>query len=336
MDRSSDNILTIDALKTGFRSGRASRVLLNDFSTSVAQCQLIAVIGKNGSGKSTLLRTITGLQEALSGRIILDGSDTVSYSKMELAKKVSYISTEPVRVANMNVYELVSLGRFPYTDWTGRIDQANHQAILSAIEKTGMKELISVPVGELSDGERQRAMIARVMAQETRLMIMDEPTAFLDIGSKFEITQLLHDLARYGNRTIIFSTHDLHLAMNHADKIWLLKNSGLVEGAPEDLMLQGEFDHIFDSSSVKYDAEQGTFTFSDKSGGSIYIEGEGVMRGWTEKALIRAGYTISYDRTEEFIIVPSAKNTQWKLISGTRTDEFNSIYELLRFLKTTA
>jgi iron complex transport system ATP-binding protein len=336
MDRKENCILSVNSLKTGFRSGGSEKVVIKGFNTSVRQGELIAVIGRNGSGKSTLLRTIIGLQFPLSGTILVEGNDLQSYGRMELARKASYISTEMVRALNMTVFDLVALGRYAYTNWTGKIDSANHSVIMDALNKTGMTTMISRFIGELSDGERQRAMIARVIAQETNLMVMDEPTAFLDIGSKFEILHLLHDLSKSNNRTVIFSTHDLHLAMNHADKIWLLKNSGVVEGAPEDLMLQGEFEHIFDSASVKYNAEQGTFIFSGQPKGSIHVQGEGIMRGWTEKALSRAGFEISGKVTSQYVVVPSGSSRNWSLVSENIQTQFSSLYDLLEGLKTIA
>jgi iron complex transport system ATP-binding protein len=324
-----EKILTIETLKIGYRSGGTEKVILPDLAATALRGELIAVIGKNGAGKSTLLRTITGLQTPLGGNIFYEGIDILGYSRMDLARKVGYISTETVRASNMSVYDLVSLGRFPYTNWTGRIDKENHLEIMTAIESTGMSSLSSSYIGELSDGERQRAMIARILAQDTGLMVMDEPTAFLDIGSKFEILHLLHNLAKTGNKTIIFSTHDLQMAISQADKIWLLTDTKLVEGAPEDLMIKGEFDHIFDSSPVRYNSDHGTFTFRSDEKGSICLEGDGILRHWTEKAVNRAGFTVSGDKTDPYIIVPSGHCKNWCLVTNKTIMEFGSIYDLI-------
>ena len=327
-------ILLLKSLRTGFSSGGSEIIITNGINVSVREGELVAIIGKNGSGKSTLLRTIAGLQAPLSGKIFHKGKELQDHSRMDLARKVSYISTEQVRVSNMNVYDLVSIGRYPYTNWAGKIDSENHDIILEAIERSGMTHMITRMVGELSDGERQRAMIARVIAQNTELMVMDEPTAFLDIGSKFEILHLLHGLTRYNGRSVVFSTHDLHLAMDHADKIWLLKDSGIVEGAPEDMMLQGEFEHIFDSAAVKYNAEHGTFIFSGSPKKYVYLAGEGVMRGWTEKALTRSGFGLSEDKSMTYIDVPSGDNKCWNVVSSNVEYQFSSLYDLIRFMNT--
>ena len=153
--------------------------------------ELIAVIGRNGIGKSTLLRTLTGLQPPLGGEILYSGKNIREYSRMELAQKVGYISTEIVKVSNMRVYDLVALGRFPHTNWIGKIEAKDHEVIMDALEKTSMVSFRRKFVSELSDGERQKAMIARILAQDTGIMIMDEPTAFLDVASKYEILHLM-------------------------------------------------------------------------------------------------------------------------------------------------
>jgi iron complex transport system ATP-binding protein len=323
-----EKIVTVDGLRTGYRSGSNETIILDGLNSTALRGELIAVIGKNGAGKSTLLRTILGLQPALGGNIFYEGRNILEYSRLELARKVGFISTESIRATNMNVYDLVALGRYPYTNWTGRIDMENHLRILEAIHDAGMSAFSSRFIGELSDGERQRAMIARILAQDTGLMVMDEPTAFLDIGSKFEIFHLLHNLAKTTGKTIIFSTHDLQMAISQADKIWLLKDNGLVEGAPEDLMIQGEFDHIFDSSPARYNSDQGTFTFFSEEHGSIYIEGEGILRHWTEKALNRIGFVVSKEKTDRYIIVPSGNFKNWQLINGPVIREFSTVYDL--------
>jgi iron complex transport system ATP-binding protein len=324
----SEKIVSINGLRTGYRSGSKEMIILEGLQATALKGELIAVIGKNGAGKSTLLRTIIGLQPSLGGKILHEGKDMLEFSRLELARKVGFISTESVRATNMNVYDLVALGRYPYTNWAGRIDRENHIRILEAINDAGMTAFSSRFIGELSDGERQRAMIARILAQDTGLMVMDEPTAFLDIGSKFEIFHLLHNLAKNTGKTIIFSTHDLQMAISQADKIWLLKDKGLVEGAPEDLMIQGEFDHIFDSSPARYNSDQGTFTFISEEHGSIYVEGEGILRHWTEKALNRIGFSVSRDKTDRYIIVPSGNLKNWQLINGKQIQEFTTVYDL--------
>jgi iron complex transport system ATP-binding protein len=329
MKLSEEEILKIDDLKIGYRSGGDEKIVLHELKATAFRGELIAIIGKNGAGKSTLLRTITGLQTSLGGKISFEGRNMRDYSRMELAQKVGYISTESIRANNMSVYDLVALGRYPYTDWTGRINRENHMIIMDAIENTGMMQFCSRYIVELSDGERQRAMIARILAQDTGLMVMDEPTAFLDIGSKYEILHLMHNLSERAGKTIIFSTHDLDMALSQADKIWLLTGKILKEGAPEDLMIQGDFDHIFDSTAVRYNSDHGTFTFRSDEKGRIFIDGEGILRHWTEKAVNRAGFAVSVEKTDPSVIIPSGENKNWRLLKHGSVSEFRSIYDLI-------
>lgn len=325
-------ILSFRSLEIGYESGRNKNILLPPLSGSAKTGELIAVIGRNGIGKSTLLRTLAGLQPSLGGEICLNGKKLHDYTRLELAQKVGYISTEIVKVSNMTVYDLVALGRFPHTNWIGTIDRENHKIILNALTMTSMSGFYNRLISELSDGERQRAMIARILAQDTGVMVMDEPLAFLDIGSKYEILQLMQRLSLTESKTIIFSTHELNMAINQSDKIWLINNSRVIEGAPEDLMITGAFDTLFDSEAVKFNSGNGTFTFHNKELKSIYLEGEGVLRHWTEKAIHRAGYAVSTVKSTPYIIVASGKTSIWKLVTDDSSFDFSSIYDLVNRL----
>jgi len=328
----SEKILSLNSLKIGYASGRHEKILLPPLTASAKSGELIAVIGKNGIGKSTLLRTLAGLQSSLGGEILFGGKNIRDFSRLELAQKVGYISTENVKVSNLNVYDLVALGRFPYTDWMGNIDTESHNRITDALEMTGMSEFRYRFVSELSDGERQRAMIARIFAQDTGIMVMDEPMAFLDIGSKYDIISLLHLLSHENAKTIIFSTHDLDMAISQADKIWLILENKLIEGAPEDLMIAGVFDHLFESPTVQFNSDNGTFSFRSKQKKNIYLEGEGPIRHWTDKAVNRVGFSVSDVKTIPYIIAPSEKNSNWQFSYLNSIVEFRSIYDLVSFL----
>jgi iron complex transport system ATP-binding protein len=332
MKEAKTEIILLDSLCIGFSSGRHVNPILPPLSASSTGGELIAVIGRNGIGKSTLLRTITGLQPSLGGEIFIHGRSTIEYTRMEMAKMIGYISTEVVRVSNMKVCDLVALGRFPHTNWLGQTDQSDRIAVENAIDRTGLALLSNRNISELSDGERQKAMIARVLAQDTDLLIMDEPTAFLDIASKFEIISLMLELTRDG-KTIVFSTHDFNIAVSQADKIWLILDDRLAEGSPEDLMLSGSFEHLFDSSVIKFSSSDGSFVFRNESRGTLFIKGEGIIRKWTERALSRVGYEVSDSMTNPYILVSGFTDKQWKLVSGSNEKDFSSIYDLIRGLR---
>jgi iron complex transport system ATP-binding protein len=330
--REAHNILLLDSLEIGYSSGRKSDPLLPPVSASSAGGELIAVIGRNGIGKSTLLRTLAGLQPPLGGDVLISGKSIRHYSRLELAKKTGYISTEVVRVSNMSVYDLVSLGRFPHTNWMGTAGHEDRMSVENSIARTGLDNLRNRNISEISDGERQKAMIARVLAQDTDFMIMDEPTAFLDIAGKYGIVSLLMKLAADG-KTIIFSTHDFSIALNHADKIWLLLNDRLVEGAPEDLMSGGAFEHLFESPVVKFNSGDGAFSFMTEKRGMIFLEGEGLSRKFTEKALLRSGFDLSDSKTDPYIKISGQPEENWLLVSGMKTEGFRSLYDLARRLR---
>jgi iron complex transport system ATP-binding protein len=334
MNNDSAEILSLISLKIGYADGRNKKILLTPLTASGRCGELIAVIGKNGIGKSTLLRTLAGLQPSLGGDILYNRKSIKEYARKDLARTIGYISTEIVKVSNMRVYDLVALGRFPYTNWFGKIDERNHEIITEAIEKTGMSMLSERFISELSDGERQKAMIARILAQDTGIMVMDEPTAFLDIGSKFEILHLMHLLSQKNGKTIIFSTHDLYAAMSQADKIWLILDNHLLEGAPEDLMLQGAFDHLFDPSSIQFNSEQGTYSFITENRGEINVAGDGILLHYTKKAINRAGFSVIEREVRPFLKAPSGNCKKWQLIDDNSIREFGSLYEFVSWISS--
>ena len=327
-----DKILSVEALKIGFQRRNEKYDLLPPLNACAHNGDLIAVIGRNGIGKSTLLRTIAGLQPALGGNILFNGKSISDYSRLQLAKEVGYISTEVVKVSNMTVYDLVSLGRYPHTNWIGKIDSYNHEKITDALESTSVSCFSNRFISELSDGERQRAMIARLLAQDTGIMVMDEPTAFLDTGSKYEILHLLGQLAHKKEKTIIYSTHDLQMAIRQSDKIWLILDDKLIEGAPEDLILAGVFDHLFDKSHVLFNSDDNSFSFINIERGYICLEGEGVEKKVLEKALSRAGYSISNKGPFPKIKITGTKNYDYYHSDSDPIRNFGSIYDLVRFL----
>ncbi|HOP00508.1 MAG TPA: ABC transporter ATP-binding protein [Bacteroidales bacterium] len=326
-----DIILSFESLEIGYGSGRHRRVLLPPLSASAHRGELVAVIGRNGIGKSTLLRTIIGIQPALGGSVKIDGDDLSSIPRIEIARKIGYISTESIRVSNMTVYDLIALGRYPYKGWLGGTDANGREAVENALARTGMAELAYRYIAELSDGELQRAMIGRVLAQDTAILVMDEPTAYLDVMSKHEMVNLMQGLTDEG-KTIIFSTHDFSIATGQAHRIWLTLDDKLAEGAPEDLIINRSFESLFDSPSVGFDSDAGTFFFRNKAGKEISLKGEGMIRKWTEKALVRAGFVISGRRMTPCITAPDEPTGEWILEKDSDTKRFRSVYDLLRSL----
>ena len=280
----------------GLAVGYGARVVLRDVDVCLAGGELACVLGPNGTGKSTLLRTLAGMQPRLAGSVELDGHDVQRLPARDLARRVSVVLTERAEVGLLRAYDLVALGRYPYTGWAGRMRSHDHAVVAWALEATGASDLASRDVSELSDGERQRVMIARALAQEPVVLLLDEPTAFLDVARRVEVTTLLRGLARDTGRAVLFSTHELDLALRTADSVWLLDTAGRVRvGAPEDLVLDGSFARSFEVEGLTFDTAAGRFVSHGASVGRARVRGNGVTARWTRRALEREGYEVVDD-----------------------------------------
>jgi iron complex transport system ATP-binding protein len=292
------------------------------------------LIGPNGAGKSTLLRTLAAMQAPISGQVLLDGHDVRYLSSIKRARLLSVVLTQRVDVGILSAYSLVTLGRYPYTDWSGALSEHDEQIVQWAIESVGATKLAHRNIGELSDGERQKVMIARALAQEPALMLLDEPTAFLDLPRRVEIMQVLRHLAHDTGRAILLSTHDLDLALRSADRIWLLpENSPMQTGAPEDLILSGAFETAFHSQGVTFDRESGAFRIHTEHKTEIALAGDGVYGIWTRRALERAGFIVKqFSHHDDDLCVEIMRygdETHWQLRSENKTQVFDTIHELI-------
>ncbi|MDR1181645.1 MAG: ABC transporter ATP-binding protein, partial [Bacteroidales bacterium] len=221
---------------------------------------LICLIGTNGSGKSTLLRTLGGLQKPLHGNVSINRQTISELSHIQRSKIFSLVLTDPIEDGNMTVFDLVSLGRFPYTNWVGTLSEKDRQIITTAITQVNLTSKINTYLHEISDGEKQRAIIAKALTQDTPLVLLDEPTAHLDLPNRIEIMLLLQKLSINTRKTFILSTHELDLAMQMADNIWLINTCGIETGIPEDLMLSGKLQQIFGNDSFYFDQRDGHFS----------------------------------------------------------------------------
>jgi iron complex transport system ATP-binding protein len=313
-------------------------VIASNISVSLKAGELICLLGPNGVGKTTLIRTLTGIQKPLTGRVLLTGKDIIALTPQTRARHLSLVLTDRVDVGMLSVYSLVALGRHPYTDWQGRLTAQDEQVIRWAIQVVGAESLVSRHVNELSDGERQKVMIARALAQEPQLMVLDEPTAFLDLPHRVEVMQILRRLTHQTGRAVLLSTHDLDLALRHADRIWLMPMKGqLVTGAPEDLVLSGAFEAAFHSNGVVFDRQTGSFKTPPQPIGILAIVGNGVAAVWTERALQRAGYEVlrgdDPSADGQITIIKEDEQTRWQLIWGEKTQECESIEALIAALR---
>ena len=234
--------------------------------------------------------TLSALQPKLSGEIRIQGKEIGSYTDKQLSKVISVVLTEKCDIRNMTSVELIGLGRSPYTGFWGTLSKEDKEVVDHAINLVGISHLAHRMVHTLSDGERQKVMIAKALSQETPVIFLDEPTAFLDFPSKVEMMQLLHQLSRQTDKTIFLSTHDLELALQIADKIWLMdKANGVTIGTPEDLSLDGTLSSFFARKGIVFDLETGLFRVNNEYTSQIRIVGHGQKYAMVRKALQRNG-----------------------------------------------
>lgn len=330
-------ILQTHALSIGYQHPRKSPVVISeDINLSLNAGEMVCLLGPNGAGKSTLMRTLAGMQAPLSGQVRIGSVDLQRISSQELAQRLSIVLTEKPNLGLLSGYALVALGRHPYTDWTGRLSRYDEAMIRWAVAAVGAEDVAEKPVMELSDGQRQKLMIARALAQESEAILLDEPTAFLDLPRRVEVMHLLQNLAHSTGKGILLSTHDLDLALRTADMLWLMSDSGtIITGAPEDLVLNGHFESAFHSEGILFNKADGAFTLPKSNGRYLRLTGEGLAQHWTRRALERQGFSVNLPHSENapMIEVTEAQNQyQWRLHNAGKTRSYPSIQRLLQDL----
>ena len=247
--------IRLDDLSIGYRNGKNTRIVADGINASLSSGCLTCLLGANGIGISTLLRTLSGFQPKLSGKIYICSREIETYSKKELSRLIGVVLTSKPDVRNMSVTELVGLGRSPYTGFWGSLSEEDKVTVERSINMVGIDKLAHRTIHTLSDGERQKVMIAKALAQETPVIFLDEPTAFLDFPSKVEMMQLLRQLTRDTGKTIFLSTHDMSLALQIADRIWLMHDSGISIGSPRELAEQEALTSFIERDGIIFDKE---------------------------------------------------------------------------------
>lgn len=316
--------IRVENLMTGYSDKNKKISVTNGINSSLYSGELTCLLGPNGAGKSTLLKTLSGFLPPLAGNVFIEGKNLEEYRDAELAKVIGVVLTEKISLNNMSVYELVGLGRSPYTGFWGRLDAHDKEIIEESISLVKIDELRDRMVQTLSDGERQKVMIAKALAQETPIIFLDEPTAFLDYPSKVEIMQLLQNLSRVKQKTVFLSTHDLELALQIADKIWLIdKKLGVNIGTPEDLSAQGYLGKYFEREGIIFDIDSGLFKINHKLNRDIRIEGLNERLNLLKKALSRNGIRTGHEIVSDEVITLTEKGY---LYNGK---EYTTIEQLL-------
>lgn len=258
------NILIAQNLSIGYTSKKETVTISENLDLNFQSGKLIALIGANGIGKSTLLRTLTGIQKPLKGTVLLNDKKISSYEPLELAQNLSMVLTEKLPPSNLTVFELVALGRQPYTNWLGTLTSEDIDKVNEAIRLTQIEHLIHKKHFEISDGQLQKVLIARALAQDTPLIILDEPTTHLDLLHKFTLLQLLLKLAKETQKCILFSTHDIDLAIQLCDEMIIMTPEKTVQSSPCELIESSIFNQLFDDKSIGFDKEKGKFIFGSR------------------------------------------------------------------------
>ncbi len=260
MDQQRINIIELCGVALGY----GERLLFEDTDLGFGWGEFTALVGRNGTGKSTLLRTIAGLQKPLRGQIVVDGRPLPELEPRRIASLISFVSTDEVRVTNLRVADVVGLGRAPYTNWIGRLSDDDRAHVERALGLVGMSAFATKSMDTLSDGERQRVMIARALAQDTPIILLDEPTAFLDLPNKYEICLLLRELAHKQGKSIIFSTHDLGIALELCDTLAMICDGRFCYGTAAQLVERNEIQQLFTGTSLRFDERDMTVRLAKK------------------------------------------------------------------------
>ena len=328
------SILNTHNLTVGYRKGNNVTTILSNLDIDLHRGALVALVGANGIGKSTLLRSITGNQQPLSGHVEIGGNPLDTISKKELSRLLGIVNTDRTQAGGLTVRELVSLGRQPYTGFLGILDAYDRCIVSEALNSAGIAHKAECFVAELSDGERQKVMIAKALAQDTPIIILDEPTAFLDVESRMETMLLLHRLAHEQNKAILLSSHDLSQSMMLADELWVITHDRrMLNGNTEDLVLSGAMNDIFTSQNISFDLEHGDYCINTECNNLVHLEcHNATLTRWIDNALKRNGFAMDNNASVGISISARSAN-DFTITTATASTSATSISQLLSILK---
>lgn len=328
------SVLRAKDLTVGYRKGNSTSPVISGLNLSLSRGKLVALIGANGIGKSTLLRTLVGNQPPLEGEVSISGIRIGEISRKDLSLLLGIVNTERTQAGALTVREVVSLGRQPYTGFLGILSKNDKSIVEKAMQDAGILHKASNFLAELSDGERQKVMIAKALAQCTPIIILDEPTAFLDVASRMETMLLLHNLAHKQNKAVLLSSHDLSQSMMLADELWVVTNDRkIISGNTEDVVLSGAMDSIFASSIISFDLLQGDFCINLDSQYDIKLNcNDKILKKWIGNALKRNGYGISNDEAYKNEITAISPN-EITVSTAQGSIKANSISDMIAIIK---
>ena len=311
-------------LSLGYSQQGKRKELLCDLSFQLYSGELTCLLGPNGVGKSTLIKAILGDLKPWEGRLILDQQELHTYSLEERAKRIAVVLSEPSYPGNLTVGQLVALGRTPHTRWGGKLSTEDRKWVDQALSDTRLTALQDERLGELSDGQRQKAMIARALAQDGKVLVLDEPTAHLDLINRLEIMTLLREISQKKEKAVLVVTHDLDIALETADRFWLMNcGSPLHMGRPEDILLSGKIQNLFPGEKYRFELERGKVELVQDPD-NLSIEGPAAGVYWVKKALQKAGIK----KLEQTLVVSTPFGLR------LRDQTFSSIEELIKEVKS--
>ncbi|UII27703.1 ABC transporter ATP-binding protein [Fulvivirga maritima] len=321
-----DIALILKDLTVGYANKKKITPILQGINLKLPYGKLICFMGPNGVGKSTLLRTISGIQKPISGQILIDRQEISSMTSEMMAKNISLVLTDRINAGNLTAREVIALGRYPYVNWNLNFSKKDLKAIEKAIKLTDSADFIDKKTYELSDGQLQKVMIARALAQDTPIIILDEPTAHLDLNNRVAVINLLKKLAKNTGKAILMATHELDLALQTADRLWLAGfNIPIISGIPEDLVLNGAIDHVFKLKG--YDLRTGQLE-KRSLGKKVNLTGQGHEYLWTKNALERNGFELDLNAKHTISFTLEGNEITWQL-EGEGIAITNSLEDLI-------
>lgn len=326
--------IELNGLNTGYKIKGGEKIVSSNLNAQLCSGELTCLLGPNGAGKSTLLRTLAAFQPAMGGSVTVMNRELATYSSKDLAKLISVVLTDNSGIKNMTAWDVVAMGRSPYTGFWGKLTSKDKKIVDKCLTWVGITDLAQRKVHTLSDGEKQKVMIAKAIAQETPVIFLDEPTAYLDYPSKVAMMLLLHRLSKALKKTIFMSTHDIEHALQIADQVWLLdKEKGLTTGMPEDLSLDGSIERYFANESLTYEPATRTFAIKHETARTVAMTGDKTSMEYKMccEALVRNGIQPIEEEENNAVVLRVPGDGSYRLIEkGQETLKVNRIEHLLK------
>ncbi|MEA1872913.1 MAG: ABC transporter ATP-binding protein [Bacteroidota bacterium] len=338
MKKSHTTYLKGQNLTMGYRHSGKTEIILENLNLQANASELIGLIGRNGSGKSTLLRSLMGMLPLMQGELWLSDQPIQGFTPKQKARKIAYVEASANLPGNLRVHEIVAYGRYPYASLLWKQDVKAKSEVQLAMEQMDVLHLADRQLHQISDGERQRCMLARALAQDTPVILLDEPAAHLDIANRYELMKMLRKLADEQNKCIIMSSHDLDIMLNYTDKLWLIHQKNIISQAPEDMVIENNIDLLVDASNLKFSMENAKFQMQGNSRGQLCLKGNGLVFQWTKRALQRIGFEIKCNKSEGLNVIVNEcdETTEWNIeFPNHYVSKAFSIEQLIDILKTT-